>query len=137
MQMIYKRYDLWKQQGCAGEMTPEEITDAFYKELEFGTGGLRGKLGQGTNRMNYQTVGRATFGLGAYLLQKSQAPSVSIAYDSRKYSKEFAELAAGILSSQGIRVYLFEELMPTPVLSFAVRKLGTDAGIVITASHNP
>ncbi len=137
MEMIEKLYDLWRSHGCADEMTREEKIDAFYKELEFGTGGLRGKLGQGTNRMNFQTVSKATHGLGAYLLKKFESPSVAIAYDSRQYSKEFAAHAAGILSGLGIRVYLFEELMPTPVLSYAVRQLGTSAGIVITASHNP
>ncbi len=137
MNIVDERYAQWCAQGCAGEMPEEEKLDAFYKELEFGTGGLRGKLGQGTNRMNFQTVGKATFGLAAYLLKKFAVPAVAIAYDSRKYSKEFADVAAGILSSRGIRVYLFRELMPTPVLSFAVRKLETQAGIVITASHNP
>ncbi len=137
MEIIEQRYNDWKQHGCAGEMTQEEKTDAFYQELEFGTGGLRGKLGQGTNRMNFQTVGRATFGLAAYLCKYKAESSAVIGYDSRKYSREFAHLAAGILSSKGVRVYLFEELMPTPVVSFAVRTLGTDTGIVITASHNP
>ncbi len=137
MDMIEQRYAQWKSHGCAGDMTEAEKEDAFYKELEFGTGGLRGKLGQGTNRMNFQTVARATFGLAAYLLKKSAAPSAVIGYDSRKYSAEFAKLAADILSSKGIEVYLFDQLMPTPVVSFAVRQLKTDTGIVITASHNP
>ncbi len=137
MDQINQRYELWKAQGCAGDMTEEEKQDAFYKELEFGTGGLRGKLGQGTNRMNFQTVSKATHGLARYLKEKFPQPSVAIAYDSRKYSREFAGLAAEILSGQGIRVYLFEELMPTPVLSYAVRSTGASAGIVITASHNP
>ncbi len=137
MNSIEERYLEWKNHGCAGELTGEEKTDAFYKELEFGTGGLRGKLGQGTNRMNDKTVGRATFGLAAYLLEKNAAPSVVIGYDSRKYSREFARLAAEILSAKGIQVYLFEELMPTPVVSYAVRTLKTTSGIVITASHNP
>ncbi len=135
--MSTERYNEWRNKGCVGEMTEEEKLDAFYKELEFGTGGLRGKLGQGTNRMNEQTVGRATFGLGAYLVSKNPRASVVIGYDSRKYSGEFAKLAADILSSLGISVYLFPELMPTPVVSYAVRKLKTDSGIVITASHNP
>ncbi len=135
--MVHERYNEWRNNGCAGEMTEEEKIDAFYKELEFGTGGLRGKLGQGTNRMNEQTVGRATFGLAAYLLDKTNEPSAVIGYDSRKYSKEFAKIAADILSAKGIKVYLFRELMPTPVVSYAVRKLKTTAGIVITASHNP
>ena len=115
----------------------DEIADRFYRELEFGTGGLRGTLGAGTNRMNIYTVARATFGFAEYLLKKSKIPSVVIAYDSRIMSKEFARLAANILSFKGIKAYLFKELMPTPVLSFAVRYLKADGGIVITASHNP
>ena len=113
-----------------------EIEDRFYKSLSFGTGGLRGELGVGTNRMNVYTVGRATFGLADYLLQIGGYSTV-IAYDSRNMSKEFARLCAEILSFKGIRAYLFSELTPTPVLSFAVRHLKASAGIVITASHNP
>ncbi len=130
-------YELWKANGAAPEMTDTEITDSFYRELEFGTGGLRGKIGAGTNRMNLQTVGRASLGLANYLNESHENPSVTIAYDSRKFSKEFASAAADIMSGCGVRVYLFSTLMPTPVLSYAVRKLGTSAGIVITASHNP
>ena len=115
----------------------KEIEDRFYRALEFGTGGLRGVIGAGTNRMNVHTVGRATMGLAQYLLQSGANNGVVIAYDSRNKSKEFAHLAAGIISSAGVRAYLFAELTPTPVLSFAVRHLGADAGIVITASHNP
>lgn len=116
---------------------PKEIEDRFYRGLAFGTGGLRGIIGAGTNRMNLYTVGRATFGLAEYLLKQTTKPSVAIAYDSRNMSREFAHTAADILSSKGIRTYIFGELMPTPVLSFAVRKLKATAGIVITASHNP
>ncbi len=137
MDVIQNRYLEWRAQNCVGELTQEEKIDAFYKELEFGTGGLRGKLGEGTNRMNFQTVGRATLGLGEYLIKNNQSPKIAIAYDSRKYSKEFATLAADIMSGKGVEVYLFSTLMPTPVLSYAVRKLATTAGIVITASHNP
>lgn len=113
-----------------------EIEDRFYKALSFGTGGLRGILGAGTNRMNVYTVGRATLGLSRYL-KDTGGKSVVIAYDSRHKSELFARLAAEIMSSQGICAYLFSELTPTPVLSFAVRYLHADAGIVITASHNP
>ena len=116
---------------------PKEIEDRFYRGLAFGTGGLRGIIGAGTNRMNVYSVGRATFGLAEYLLKQNTKPSVAIAYDSRNMSKEFAHAAADILSSKGIQAYIFSELMPTPVLSFAVRKLKATAGIVITASHNP
>lgn len=116
---------------------PKETEDRFYRGLAFGTGGLRGILGAGTNRMNVYTVGRATFGLAGYLLKHCENPSAVIAYDSRHMSKEFAFTAANILSSKGILTHIFGELMPTPVLSFAVRMLGASAGIVITASHNP
>lgn len=112
------------------------IEDRFFKELSFGTGGLRGKLGAGTNRMNIYTVGRATFGLAEYI-SKGAKKSVVIAYDSRRMSEEFARLIAGIMSSKGITAYLFDEPTPTPVLSYAVRKLKAGAGVVVTASHNP
>lgn len=116
----------------------DEINDRFYCELKFGTGGLRGKLGAGTNRMNIYTVGRATRGLAAYINKTApKNKSAVIAYDSRNMSREFAFLAANILSGAGIKTYVFNTLTPTPVLSFAVRYLKTSAGIVITASHNP
>jgi len=114
----------------------KEIEDRFYKALSFGTGGLRGIIGAGTNRMNIYTVGKATFGLAEYLVETG-GDSIVIAYDSRNKSAEFARLAAEIMSSKGIKAYLFHELTPTPVLSFAVRYLKTSAGIVLTASHNP
>lgn len=114
----------------------KEIEDRFYKSLTFGTGGLRGIIGAGTNRMNIYTVGKATFGLAEYLFSTG-GKSIVIAYDSRNKSAEFARLAVGIMSFKGIKAYLFSELTPTPVLSFAVRYLGASAGIVITASHNP
>ena len=114
----------------------KEIEDRFYKSLTFGTGGLRGVIGAGTNRMNIYTVGKATFGLAEYLLSTG-GNSIVIAYDSRRKSAEFARLAAEIMSFKGIKAYLFSELTPTPVLSFAVRHLKASAGIVITASHNP
>lgn len=116
----------------------KEIEDRFYKDLEFGTGGLRGVIGAGTNRMNKYTVGRATQGLANYIIKKQvDDPSVVIAYDSRRFSYEFALDAARVLNSNGIKAYVFSELRPTPELSFAVRELGATAGIVITASHNP
>jgi len=114
-----------------------EINDRFYRELEFGTGGLRGVLGAGTNRMNVYTVRKATQGLANYLLNKYAKPSVAIAYDSRNKSDEFAKQAAGVFAANGIKAYIYQELMPTPALSFAIRELGCSAGIVITASHNP
>ena len=115
-----------------------ELEDRFYKELEFGTGGLRGVMGAGANRMNKYTVSKATKGLADYLNASYDGEkSVAIAYDSRNNSASFAETAAGVLCAAGIKVYLFDSLMPTPVLSFAVRYHNCTAGIVITASHNP
>ena len=116
----------------------EEMNDRFYCELKFGTGGLRGKLGAGTNRMNVYTVARATRGLASYLIDLFGGnASIVIAYDSRNMSREFAFLAADIMSEYGITAYIFNVITPTPVLSFAVRHLNANAGIVITASHNP
>ena len=115
-----------------------ELEDRFYKELEFGTGGLRGIMGAGANRMNKYTVSKATKGLADYLNAEFEGEkSVAIAFDSRNNSSEFAKNAAGVLCAAGIKVYLFKTLMPTPVLSFAVRYHNCTAGIVITASHNP
>ena len=116
----------------------KEIEDRFYKELEFGTAGLRGIIGAGTNRMNKYTVGKATQGLANYILeQKTEDMGVAISYDSRKFSKEFSMQTALILNANGIKTYLFENLRPVPELSFAVRELKCTAGIMITASHNP
>jgi len=121
------------------EEDPESLTDAFYKDLEFGTGGLRGIMGAGTNRMNRYTIGMATQGLANYLLKEfnGQKIKVAIAYDSRINSALFARIAAEVLSANNIYVYLFDALRPTPELSFAVRQLQCQGGIVITASHNP
>ncbi len=113
------------------------INEAFFADLEFGTGGLRGIIGAGTNRMNIYTVGKATQGLAAYVNSVTENGHVAIAYDSRIKSDVFARKAASILAANGIKVYIYSELMPTPMLSFAVRELKCDAGIVITASHNP
>ena len=116
----------------------QEIKERFYKDLEFGTGGLRGIIGAGTNRMNIYTVGRATQGLANKIIKENgQDKGVAIAYDSRRMSKEFSEMTALILNANGIKAYRFESLRPTPELSFAVRELGCIAGVVITASHNP
>ena len=116
----------------------EEIKDRFYKELEFGTAGLRGVIGMGTNRMNKYTVGKATQGLANYILEQgTQDMGVAISYDSRKMSDEFSLQTALILNANGIKTYLFESLRPVPELSFAVRQLKCTAGIMITASHNP
>lgn len=115
----------------------DEINDRFYRELEFGTGGLRGVIGAGSYRMNVYTVAKATQGYSNYLNRKASAPSVAIAYDSRIKSDLFAMTAAGVFAANGIRVHIYRELMPTPALSYAVRALNCDGGIVITASHNP
>ncbi|MDD3788630.1 MAG: phospho-sugar mutase, partial [Petrimonas sp.] len=117
-----------------------QLIDAFYKDLEFGTGGLRGIMGAGTNRMNIYTVGAATQGLSNYLLKEfaeKQDIRVVIGHDCRNNSRLFAEISADIFSANGIKVYLFESLRPTPEVSYAIRKLGCQSGIMITASHNP
>ena len=115
-----------------------EVEDRFYKELEFGTGGLRGVIGAGTNRMNIYTVRKATQGLANYILKKGgREKGIAIAYDSRFMSPEFADEAALCMAANGIKAYVFDALRPTPELSFALRKLGCISGIVVTASHNP
>ena len=116
-----------------------DLTDRFYKDMEFGTGGMRGVMGAGTNRINKYTLGRATQGLSNYLIEniKKEQNSVVIAYDCRHNSKKFAKIVADVLSANNIKVFLFEDLRATPELSFAVRHLNCDAGIVLTASHNP
>lgn len=115
----------------------DAIRDRFYRNLEFGTGGLRGVIGAGTNRMNIYTVRHATQGLANYVNEEYSNPSVAIAYDSRIKSDIFAKNAASVLAANGIKVYIYNELMPTPMLSYAVRALKCQAGIVVTASHNP
>ncbi|MDO4608895.1 MAG: phospho-sugar mutase [Clostridia bacterium] len=145
--MINEQYKLWCEKAILDvdlvnelksiEGNDEAISDAFYKDLEFGTGGLRGVIGAGTNRMNVYTVGKATQGLAAYVNSVTENGKVAIAYDSRIKSDVFARDAAAILAANGIKVYIYCELMPTPMLSFAVRHLKCDAGIVVTASHNP
>ncbi len=141
---IHEKYEYWLtfDDNTKNELESitdkKEIEDRFYKDLEFGTGGLRGIMGAGANRMNKYTVGKATKGLCEYLKNEfAGEKSVVIAYDSRNNSKAFAECAAEILCYNGIKTFLFEEIMPTPVLSFSVRYLNCNAGIVITASHNP
>lgn len=118
---------------------PEEINDRFYRDLEFGTGGLRGVLGAGTNRMNVYTVRKATQGMANYLLKHADGKpqSVAIAHDSRNKGVAFAQQSAAVLAANGIKAYLYPQLMPTPALSYAVRHLKCDAGICVTASHNP
>lgn len=148
MRDVKKLYDLWKEKVTDAELSAEliaigsdeeKIIDAFYRDLEFGTGGLRGVLGAGTNRMNIHTVGKATQGLANYILAHypEGKRSVAISYDSRINSRLFAEVAAGIFAANGIKAYMYKTLMPTPCLSYAVRSLGTSAGVMVTASHNP
>ncbi|MGI6053141.1 MAG: phospho-sugar mutase [Bilifractor sp.] len=117
----------------------DQIEDAFYRDLAFGTGGLRGVIGAGTNRMNIYTVGKATQGLSDYIIKKypAESRSVAISYDSRIKSDLFAKVTAGVLAANGIRVWIWPQLMPTPCLSFAARELKCSAGVMITASHNP
>lgn len=119
------------------ENNDEAINDSFYKELEFGTGGLRGVIGAGTNRMNIYTIRRATQGFAEYVKEAFDDPSVAVSYDSRIKSDVFAKAAAEVFAANGIKVYIYNELMPTPMLSFAVRALKCSAGVMITASHNP
>ena len=127
-----------KKELLAIKEDEKEIEDRFYQELEFGTAGLRGVIGAGTNRMNQYTVGKATQGLANYIVEQgTQEKGVAISYDSRKMSKEFSMQTALILCANGIKAYLFENLRPVPELSFAVRELGCTAGVMITASHNP
>ena len=147
MDNIHALYRLWREKTAALPALRDEldaiggddaaIEDRFYRELEFGTGGLRGVIGAGTNRMNVFTVGKATQGYANYLKAHFAAPSVAIAYDSRINSRLFAETAAGVFAANGIRVHIYDRLMPTPSLSFAVRDLRCSGGCVITASHNP
>ncbi|SFF38861.1 phosphoglucomutase [Paenibacillus algorifonticola] len=144
-----QRYNAWLNDPLIDEATKEElrgitgdekeITDRFYRDLEFGTGGLRGVMGAGTNRLNAYTVGKATQGLANWLLEHAagDAPSLVIAHDSRNYSPEFALDSALVLAANGVKTYLFQSLRPTPQLSYAVRALKASSGIVITASHNP
>lgn len=145
---VQTQYQLWLEDPAIDAATKEElasisgnekeIEDRFYKDLEFGTGGLRGVIGAGTNRINIYTVGRASQGLAEYVLDtKSASPSIVIAYDSRHMSPEFALESALVFAGNGVKAYVFESLRPTPELSFAVRYLQATAGVVITASHNP
>lgn len=140
-------YDLWLEKAVADpdlkkellsiKGNDDEILDRFYRELEFGTAGLRGVIGAGTNRMNYYTVGRATQGLADFLNKHFDKPSIAIGYDSRIKSEYFSVEAAKTLAANGIKVYLYKELEPTPCLSFAIRHFKTSSGIILTASHNP
>lgn len=141
-----QRYQAWLDDPSISKEDKEElksfnefqIQDAFYKDLEFGTGGMRGIMGLGANRMNFYTVGKATQALANYINKTVKGEkSVVISYDTRNFSKEFAVESAKILAANGIKVYLFDDFRPTPLLSFAVRYLKTSAGIMITASHNP
>ncbi len=144
------KYDFWSRNDYFDTKTkkeleqirenPDEIEERFYRDLEFGTGGLRGIIGAGTNRMNIYTVRKASQGLASYILKNGKDAGkrgIAIAYDCRRMSPEFAAEAAGVFAANGITAYLFDELRPTPELSFAVRQLKAAAGIVITASHNP
>ncbi len=145
--MVNEKYKIWCEKAISDpdlvkelqsiKDDSEAINEAFYKDLEFGTGGLRGVIGAGTNRMNIYTVGKASQGLAAYVNSVSKAGKIAIAYDSRIKSDLFAKTAAEVFAANGITVYIYKELMPTPMLSYAVRRLGCDAGIVLTASHNP
>ncbi|PNR89859.1 phosphoglucomutase [Petrotoga sp. 9T1HF07.CasAA.8.2] len=144
-EVAYKRFQQWlesvtddfKEELLRLKDNEEEIIDRFYKDLEFGTGGLRGIMGVGTNRMNVYTVARATQGFANYLKKYKDFPSVVIAYDTRLNSDLFAKVAARVLAANNVNVHIFDQVAPTPLLSFTVRKLKADGGIIITASHNP
>ena len=145
--MIQEKYLLWCEKATKDPDLVKElkemagnnelISDAFYKNLEFGTAGLRGVIGAGTNRMNIYTVSQASQGLADYVNSTTRGGSIAISYDSRIKSDEFAKATAEIFAANGIKVYIYKELMPTPMLSFAVRRLKCAAGVMITASHNP
>lgn len=146
MNNINELYELWCEKATDKAIADElkeikgdddAILDRFYRNLEFGTAGLRGVIGAGTNRMNIYTVARATQGFAEYINGVAEKPSVAIGYDSRINSTLFAETAACVFAANGIKVWLYPVLVPTPMLSFAVRELGCDAGVVVTASHNP
>lgn len=142
---IKKEYERWLSSATADKditeelktMTDAQIEDAFYRNLAFGTGGLRGVIGAGTNRMNVYTVARASQGLANYLKKHFAAPSVSVGYDSRIKSDMFAKVAAGVFAANGVQVNIWSALMPVPTVSFATRYLGASAGVMVTASHNP
>ena len=142
---LMEKYDSWINCSAMTDellselrsMDKDQISDSFYRDLAFGTGGLRGVLGAGTNRMNLFTVMKATRGLASYLLGTYSDPSCAVSCDSRIHSRDFAELTAAVLAESGIKVWLYPELQPTPMLSFAVRHLSASAGVMITASHNP
>ena len=150
MEEYKERYERWLSSDAVDETTKEElcgiqddekeIQERFYKDLEFGTAGLRGVIEAGANRMNVYTVRRATQGLANYFLKQDPAAKekgVAIAYDSRHQSDVFARETAAVFNGNGIKAYVFESLRPTPELSYAVRHLGCKGGVVITASHNP
>ena len=127
---------MYKRQALKN-MDEAQIEDAFYRDLEFGTGGLRGTIGAGTNRMNIYTVAKASQGLSDYLVKSFEEPSVAIGYDSRIKSDVFAKTAASVFAANGIKVNLWPRLNPVPTVSFATRYLHTSAGVMVTASHNP
>lgn len=146
MENYNELYKLWREKCVDPTLAKElaemegndnEILERFYSKLKFGTAGLRGVLGVGTNRMNIYTVNQATQGIAEYLLSEFENPSVAIAYDSRINSELFAKETAGVFAANGVKVYCYKELVPTPMLSYAVRKLGCSSGVIITASHNP
>ena len=146
-EMMMKQYTTWCEKAVVDtelmnelndmKNDPERIEDAFYRDLDFGTAGLRGIIGAGTNRMNVYTVAKATQGLADYLNSRFDEPSAAVSYDSRIKSDVFARVAAEVLAANGVKVYIWPQLMPVPALSYSVRKLGASAGIMVTASHNP
>ncbi|MBQ3968939.1 MAG: phospho-sugar mutase, partial [Clostridia bacterium] len=146
---IKEQYQIWVENALADNDVVNElnaiandeakIEDAFYRDLAFGTGGLRGVIGAGTNRMNVHTVAKASQGLANYVIKRfaPEERKIAVSYDSRIKSDLFAQTASGVFAANGIKVYIYSQLMPTPCLSFAVRELSCAAGIMVTASHNP
>jgi phosphoglucomutase len=141
---LREKYNTWLENATEDNLIEElksmdeaEIEDSFYRDLAFGTGGLRGVIGAGTNRMNVYTVGKASQGLANYINAHYKTPSIAISYDSRIKSDLFSKVAAGVFAANGIHVFIYPQLMPTPLLSYAVRYLGCSAGVMVTASHNP
>ena len=141
MTWLNGQYDEETKQAIRDMMdNPNELNESFYRNLEFGTGGLRGIMGVGTNRMNKYTVAMATQGLANYVKKcfpTANPIKAAVSHDSRNHSREFAEITANVLAANGFHVYLFEALRPTPELSFAVRHFGCQTGVMVTASHNP
>ena len=145
MERAFKEYTRWRGENLPEDLAaelmqiaddPDEIYDRFCREMAFGTSGLRGKMGAGTNRINSVVLRKATLGIARYLTERYEAPAVVIGYDTRVNSREYAQSVAEVYAARGVTAYIFAEPTPVPVVSFAVRHLGINGGIMLTASHN-